>query len=62
MTLRGGSFSAMEKGRGQEARQRCPTPNHSEPVREVRTMADISQYNDSAYVRNENATRTLGAA
>ena len=33
-------------------------PNHRPPVQEVTTMADASQYRDSARARNANKTRT----
>jgi hypothetical protein len=41
-----------------------PSPNHSEPVREVRQMADASQYSDSAPTgkteQDSNTWKSLG--
>ena len=39
-----------------ERGKRSPGPDHSEPVREVRTMADVSQYSDSAQSGNPEPT------
>ena len=53
------------KMNGPEKRgKRSPGPNHSEPVREVRQMADASQYSDSAPTGksepNQNTWKSLG--
>jgi hypothetical protein len=44
--------TVLEMKRAGERWRAASDPDHREPVKEVRTMADISPYTDSARLRN----------